>query len=165
MNGICDVATTHLASISIWQDTRLLIESEIISGIKFYFDVIVQGMRRTSLHHRCFGRVSCLLDTTIQSSRGIRGRRGGGRNFVSRNNNNESKEEVSLQAEEDEEAKAKVMPQHDQSEGLNRDQPNVLKPEDFTLNSPRVVQFRLMEKEFKLSITEFNVAFGFINEE
>ncbi|KAL2559286.1 Uncharacterized protein Fot_04025 [Forsythia ovata] len=39
------------------------------------------------------------------------------------------------------------------------------KPEDFTLNSPRVVQFRLMEKEFKLSITEFNVAFGFINEE
>ncbi|KAL2514144.1 putative RNA-dependent RNA polymerase 1 [Forsythia ovata] len=39
------------------------------------------------------------------------------------------------------------------------------KLDDFTLNSPRVVQFRLMGKEFKLSITEFNVAFGFINEE
>ncbi|KAL2515361.1 putative RNA-dependent RNA polymerase 1 [Forsythia ovata] len=38
------------------------------------------------------------------------------------------------------------------------------KPEDFKLNSPRVVQFRLMGKEFNLSIIEFNVAFGFINE-
>ncbi|CAI9768030.1 unnamed protein product [Fraxinus pennsylvanica] len=39
------------------------------------------------------------------------------------------------------------------------------KPAEFTLSSPKVVQFRLIGKEFKFSITEFNAAFGFINEE
>ena len=39
------------------------------------------------------------------------------------------------------------------------------KPINFTLNSPGVVKFRLMGKDFKLSITEFNIAFGFITEE
>ena len=39
------------------------------------------------------------------------------------------------------------------------------KPEPLTLNSPGVVKFRLMKKEFSFSLTQFNIALGFITEE
>ena len=39
------------------------------------------------------------------------------------------------------------------------------RPEGFTLDSPNVVRYRLMGKEFKQSMTEFNIALGFITTE
>lgn len=39
---------------------------------------------------------------------------------------------------------------------------NLQKSDDLTLNTPGVIKLRLMGKEYKVSITEFNVAFGLI---
>lgn len=39
-----------------------------------------------------------------------------------------------------------------------------VKPDNFTLSTPGVVRFRLLGRTFKFSITEFNLAFGFITE-
>ena len=36
-------------------------------------------------------------------------------------------------------------------------------PDEFSVTTPDVVRFRLMGKEFKQSITKFNLAFGFID--
>ena len=38
-------------------------------------------------------------------------------------------------------------------------------PSRFTLATPNVIRFRLMGREFNFSITEFNLAFGFITRE